>query len=106
MLFGLLALYAYVQYALRPRVMLLALAWLLFACSLMAKQTFVTLPFLFLLLDYWPLNRLTGEAAAQKPKPTPGQAERTSNGMRRILLLFVEKLPFLVVKAPCSASSR
>ena len=37
---------------------LYALSLLLFACSLMSKPMLVTLPFLLLLLDYWPLQRL------------------------------------------------
>jgi Tfp pilus assembly protein PilF len=34
----------------------LALAW--FSCSLLAKPMFVTLPFVLLLLDFWPLRRM------------------------------------------------
>jgi len=55
--------------------------WLCYAVSLMAKPMMVTLPFLFLLWDLWPLNRL--EIAA------PGRT------IRRALALFIEKLPFL-----------
>lgn len=52
--FGLLALGAYGRRAPRGR-----LGWTvpLFALSLMAKPTWVTLPFLLLLLDAWPLGR-------------------------------------------------
>ena len=32
----------------------------LFVCSLMSKPMLVTLPFLFLLLDVWPLGRVAG----------------------------------------------
>ncbi len=56
-LFLMLALHAYLAYARSGRrgsYMLVALAMLL---SLMAKPMFVTLPFLLLLLDYWPLRR-------------------------------------------------
>jgi Tfp pilus assembly protein PilF len=35
------------------------LALFLFACSLMSKPMLVTLPFILLLLDYWPLKRLS-----------------------------------------------
>ena len=34
------------------------LALFFYACGLMAKPMLVTLPFVFLLLDYWPLNRI------------------------------------------------
>ena len=37
---------------------------LLYALSLMAKPMLVTLPFLLLLLDYWPLRRFVGETVS------------------------------------------
>src|SRR5205085_2169678 len=49
-LLALLALWAYERRRLRW-----ALFW--FALGLMAKPMLVTLPFIFLLLDYWPLKR-------------------------------------------------
>ncbi|HEX3579532.1 MAG TPA: hypothetical protein VHY33_13290 [Thermoanaerobaculia bacterium] len=52
-LFAMLALWLYAR---APRRMLgLSIAM---ALSLMAKQMYITLPFVFLLLDVWPLNRL------------------------------------------------
>ena len=52
----LLAMLALWLYARAPRRMLGASIAL--ALSLMAKQMYITLPFVFLLLDVWPLNRL------------------------------------------------
>ena len=135
MLFGLLALYSYVSYALGRgfaqkrgqtpdplwlesgfalpvggqspflgkalgrRLMLLGLAWLLFAASLMAKQTFVTLPFLFLLLDFWPLGRLTGDAEEKVAGGVDAAAVHAVAAKRRILLVLFEKIPFLALTA-------
>jgi hypothetical protein len=64
--FGLLCLSQYVNYAQRGRLRsyLLALAFL--TLSLMSKQTLVTMPFVMLLLDYWPLKRLTRRAIVEK----------------------------------------
>ena len=57
-LFFLLTLAAYVGYARRPFSLLRYLAVVvLFALGLMAKPMLVTLPFVLLLLDYWPLRR-------------------------------------------------
>ena len=57
MLFCLLALDAYDRYARSGRRTLYwAVAWL-FALGLMAKPQIVTLPFVLLLWDYWPLGR-------------------------------------------------
>ncbi len=43
----------------KRRFLYYGLGLLCFVLSLMSKPTFVTLPFLLLLLDYWPLNRLS-----------------------------------------------
>jgi len=55
---GMLTLVAYVRYAERPVVGRYLLVVLAFCLGLMAKQMLVTLPFVLLLLDYWPLRRL------------------------------------------------
>jgi tetratricopeptide (TPR) repeat protein len=94
MLFGLLALYSYVGYAFGRRLSLFALAWLFFVLSLMAKQTFVTLPFLFLLLDYWPLHRLNGDGRTNA-ETTDGGAAGLEWDKRRLRLILLEKIPFL-----------
>jgi tetratricopeptide (TPR) repeat protein len=57
------------------------LALLLFACGLMSKPMVVTLPFVLLLLDYWPLNRF---------------------GNNRVWPLVREKLPFFLLAAASS----
>jgi Tfp pilus assembly protein PilF len=55
--FGLLSTWAYARYTRQPRAAAYAASLLLFAAALMAKPMLVTLPFLFLLLDHWPLER-------------------------------------------------
>jgi protein O-mannosyl-transferase len=55
--FGLAALYAYVGYAQKSGRARLALSIVCYLCSLLSKQTLVTLPFVLLLLDSWPLRR-------------------------------------------------
>jgi len=58
-LFLLLTVLAYVAHVGRPGRARYALVLLLYALGLMAKQMLVSLPFLLLLLDYWPLRRIT-----------------------------------------------
>jgi Tfp pilus assembly protein PilF len=78
-LFFVLTLWAYVGYAQRRSSLGRYLGVLaLFACGLMAKQMLVTLPFVLLLLDYWPLGRFD--------RPEPG---------RKALVL--EKIPALAL---------
>jgi hypothetical protein len=66
-LFGLLAVFVYAK---RPRHWLVAA---LFAASLLAKQTLVTLPLLLLVVDFWPLGRSAQctEHSAQLDAPRP-----------------------------------
>ncbi|MGA8037415.1 MAG: tetratricopeptide repeat protein [Candidatus Acidiferrales bacterium] len=56
--FFFLALFAYAWYTRKPGVVRYLVVALLFAMSLMSKPMSVTLPFVLLLLDYWPLERL------------------------------------------------
>jgi tetratricopeptide (TPR) repeat protein len=55
--FGLLALWAYAGYAARPSVARYAAVASAFVLSLMSKSMLVTLPCLFLVLDWWPRRR-------------------------------------------------
>lgn len=55
--FGFLALHAYLRYAFESSRRAYILSLVFFALGLMAKPMLVTLPCVFLLLDYWPLKR-------------------------------------------------
>ncbi len=59
--FGMLAIIAYIHYVQRPGLWRYVLVFILLALGLMAKSMLVTLPFVLLLLDYWPLQRLQKE---------------------------------------------
>jgi tetratricopeptide (TPR) repeat protein len=61
------------------------LALTFFACGLMSKPTLVPLPFLLLLLDFWPLQRFQ-----------LSDLNDQSSTLRRLIL---EKLPFLALSA-------
>src|SRR5437667_1777587 len=71
-----------------------ALALLFFVLGLMSKPMLVTLPFVLLLLDYWPLQRL--ELSSYSAPSTLAAPRRL---FRR---LFVEKAPFLVLAGASS----
>jgi Tfp pilus assembly protein PilF len=59
-MFWMLTLWAYARYTERPGISRYAWALTLFALGLMAKPMLVTLPFVLLLLDCWPLKRFLG----------------------------------------------
>jgi len=71
---------------------LYVLALLFFALGLMAKPMLVTLPFVLVLLDSWPLQRVSG-VRCQTSGSGAQQGTRNSEHVR---LLF-EKWPFLVL---------
>ncbi len=58
-------LWAYSWYAKRPRASRYLLCLFLAAGGLMAKPMLVTIPFLLLLIDYWPLRRFETEKTAR-----------------------------------------
>ncbi len=84
----LLTLWAYGWYVRKPGAGRYLSVALLFALGLMAKPMVITLPFLLLLLDYWPLQRL-GEL----------KSNETSASDRTLLSLFTEKIPLFAMSA-------
>lgn len=93
-LFGLLAIWAYIRFTERRTAgrHLIVILWL--ALSLMSKPMFVTLPFVLLLLDVWPLGRLNVPGSADRPiAPVQNKFPAT------LWPLVIEKLPLLVMSA-------
>jgi len=66
--FWILTTWMYVRYTETPDWKRYSLVILMFALGLMAKQMLVTLPFVLLLLDYWPLRRIAGKGGQIKDK--------------------------------------
>ncbi len=64
--FWLLTMWAYIRYVKCPGAGKYALILLFFALGLMAKPMLVTLPFVLLLVDYWPLERLSKRSLLEK----------------------------------------
>jgi tetratricopeptide (TPR) repeat protein len=82
-LFWLATLLAWIDYVRRPSGRRYALALLLFALGLLSKPMIVSLPVVLVLLDVWPLERLSwGELFSRKAVP-----------------LLREKLPFVALSA-------
>lgn len=90
-LFFMLSLGAYTEYSRMRGGRAYAALLCFFALGLAAKPMLVTLPFLLLLLDYWPLGRLSLSA---DPKVSAGGSKSTTVPLRRLLL---EKVPLLAL---------
>lgn len=81
--FGLLALCAYALYSEKRNAIRYGAVAAFFAMSLMAKAMWVTLPFVLLLIDYWPLNRFTRETV------------QVGDVRSRVRTAVLEKVPLL-----------
>lgn len=71
--FFILTLLCYFRYAKRPTKAGYALVLLFYVAGLLAKPEIIYLPFVLLLMDYWPLGRWRGMAPAYNPCALPGQ---------------------------------
>jgi Flp pilus assembly protein TadD len=97
-LFFMLTIWAYVRYARHSWSLMRYLAvMLLFALGLMSKPTLMTLPFVLLLLDYWPLKRFVPSAAAGGASGTKAYDWR--NYYPIFTALIVEKVPLFMLSA-------
>ena len=87
--FWMLTLWAYARYTEKPTIVRYLFIIFPFVIGLMAKPMLVTLPFVLLLLDFWPLRRtaIVSSGKSQKQKPRPISAQK----------LFLEKIPLLVI---------
>jgi tetratricopeptide (TPR) repeat protein len=79
---------AYGWYARKPDWKRYLPVALLFACGLMAKPMGITLPFVLLLLDYWPLGRAKGSLSSTRSRPQMSGAK-----------LVWEKIPLMALSA-------
>jgi tetratricopeptide (TPR) repeat protein len=80
MALGLLTLLAYVRYAEAPSARRMASVTGLLLLGLMAKPMLVTLPFVLLLLDWWPLRRVASPAWIASPEVAPGGPDASPPG--------------------------
>jgi len=94
MMFLLLALGAYGWYARKPRAPRYLVVACFYALGLMAKPQVITLPFVLLLWDYWPLRRMSYAAAG--PAAIDGEPIVP---LKPLSWLVLEKLPLLALSA-------
>lgn len=93
---------AYVRYVERPRLRKYLLVLFALCLGLMAKPMLVTLPFVLLLLDYWPLGRFRWgtERVDESSQHSPSETLRCQQ--YSITHLIVEKIPLFIVVATAS----
>ncbi|MGA9529019.1 MAG: tetratricopeptide repeat protein [Terriglobales bacterium] len=90
-LFFFLSIAAYGWYVRKPNLARYLLVAALFALGLMAKPMVITLPFVLLLLDYWPLERMSLEGSQNPEDDSPPRFAFSH--------LVIEKVPLLAFSA-------
>ena len=97
MLFLLLTMHAYQRYVRKIGIKKYLAIFVLFALGLMAKPEIITLPFVLLLWDYWPLRRMGQESLTGKASGVSSAA--VSVEPKPFSLLVLEKVPLLLLSA-------
>lgn len=98
--FFMLTLATYVRYVRTRWLPAYLLALLLFALGLMSKPMLVTVPFVLLLLDYWPLGRFDGKVSEASSRKS-----RVAGIWSTVKPAVLEKLPFFALSAlSCAAT--
>ncbi len=104
-LFWMLTIAAYLRYVRRPGKAKYLLTLSVFALGLMAKPMLVTLPFVLLLLDYWPLGRFQPEKAVKNVNRRKLKSVNTHSQQRFSCGLIREKVPFFLLSAVSSVAT-
>jgi len=101
-LFWFLATAAYLHYAKRPGLSRYLLLLVIFALGLMAKPMLVTLPFVLLLLDYWPLQRFNWPSRNLDTEALENQPLKPDRQNPSLARIIAEKIPLLILAAVSS----
>ncbi|MBI3585788.1 MAG: tetratricopeptide repeat protein [Ignavibacteriales bacterium] len=102
MMFFLLTVYAYTVYVQTPSSWRFIVVWIVYALGLMSKPMLVTVPFILLLLDYWPLKRLNMGAAGFSSRISDLSWEKF---WLFVLALLSSNITYLVQKAGKAVST-
>jgi tetratricopeptide (TPR) repeat protein len=100
--FWMLTMWAYVRYTQRPRLVRYVPIVVFLTFGLMAKPMLVTLPFVLLLLDYWPLERFQIERTVKNENKHKRKSVYTRLQWQRIYHLIREKVPLFALSAASS----
>jgi protein O-mannosyl-transferase len=97
--FWMLTMWTYVHYVKRPGFNRYLLVLLFFILGLLSKPMLVTLPFVLLLLDYWPLGRFQFGQLIGDHKSNTSRSMNPGDQKSIPLRLILEKVPFFALTA-------
>jgi tetratricopeptide (TPR) repeat protein len=92
-LFWLITMWTYIHYTEKPTFKRYCFVFLFFALGLMSKSMLVTLPFVLLLLDYWPLRRFK----FRQERGNNEILEKNTAKEPEVLRLVLEKIPLFIL---------
>jgi len=95
--FWMLTMLAYFYYSKSPGIYRYLLTLLFFALGMMAKSMVVTLPVIFLLMDYWPLRRFQPRQSKGKRNQQNLKFLNTRYKRKRAFFLLLEKVGFFII---------
>jgi tetratricopeptide (TPR) repeat protein len=92
-LFWLMTMWAYMYYVEKPNIKSYGLFFLFFTLGMLTKSMLITLPFVLLLLDYWPLRRVQFRNERGNNKIS----ESNSTNKTEFFRLVFEKIPLFIL---------
>lgn len=95
--FWMLTITAYILYAKRPGIKRYLLVVVALCLGLMAKPMVVTLPFVLLLLDYWPLGRFQWKTKGRPEDLSQLESAKVTCRRQPLWWLLVEKIPLFIL---------
>ena len=94
--FWILTMLFYVRYVKQPGWSRYLPVFICFALGLMSKPMLMTLPFVLLLIDYWPLNRTAIDVHNENPSEIQAPLKA---GKAKLSYLILEKIPLFILTA-------
>ena len=101
--FWMLTIAVYIRYTEHPGFVRFMLLVLVFALATLTKPMVVTLPFVLLLLDYWPLGRLQWSPRIEREDSSEPKSEQKGARAVSIWRLIFEKTPLFLLIIGLSA---
>lgn len=95
--FWMLTVFAYGYYAVHPQWKRYAAVLVVFALGLMAKPMLVSLPFVLLLLDFWPLRRTRFSLSHRDAQKHVERWTPSGEGRTSFARLLIEKIPLFIL---------
>ncbi len=95
--FWILTMWSYIYYTKQGGIKRYLLVLLTFSMGLMAKPMLVTLPFVLILMDYWPICRLDIGQSSNKLDSQAIEINPTYHFSTHFLKLIAEKIPLFIL---------